>query len=544
MDDPLISVAALHALAYCERLFYLEEVERIRLADASVYAGRELHQGLTFDEEGALERLFYESEALGVRGALDVLRRRDGTLIPYEHKRGRSAGDKGNRTAWDTDRVQIGAYTMLVEEARGVAIAEARIRYHADGITVKVLIDDELRAMVKRSIARAQELRTSIQRPPITTNERLCVRCSLAPVCLPEETRLAGDPALTPLRLLPPHPAGQTVHVTEQGASVGRSGNELRVRSKDGTETRIPVAEVGQLVLHGFAQLSTQALRLCVERDIGVHWMTLSGGLIGSLAPSAVPAQRHLRQFAALGDETKALELARRLVVAKLEAQLKYLLRATRAAGERSQRANDAVAQLRMSLRGASRAERRESLLGHEGQGAAAYFDAFPELVDECLRESFAMDGRSRRPPRDRVNALLSFGYGSLYREILGAIVAVGLHPGVGFYHQPRSAAHTLALDLMELFRVPVVDMAVVAAVNRRTFDPGEDFRSTPGQVLLSDVGRDKLIEVLERRKTDEWRHPVTGYSLSYARMFELEVRLLEKEWMGEGGLFAKVRLR
>jgi CRISP-associated protein Cas1 len=244
-EQPLISVAALHALAYCERLFYLEEVERIRLADAAVYGGRELHERLAADEEGAVERLFYESELLGVRGALDVLRRRDGTLIPYEHKRGRSAGEKGDRTAWNTDRIQLGAYTLLVEEARGVSILEARIRYHADGVTVRVAIDDELRTTVKQSIARAQELRASIERPPITTNERLCVRCSLAPVCLPEETRLVGDPALTPLRLMPQHPAGQTIHVTEQGASVGRSGNELRVRSKDGSETRIPVVEGG-----------------------------------------------------------------------------------------------------------------------------------------------------------------------------------------------------------------------------------------------------------------------------------------------------------
>ena len=184
------------------------------------------------------------------------------------------------------------------------------------------------------------------------------------------------------------------------------------------------------------------------------------------------------------------------------------------------------------------------ALLGHEGSGAAAYFSVLCDLVDSEQRDAFVLDGRSRRPPRDRVNALLSYGYGMLYREVLTAIIAVGLHPGVGFYHQPRSSAHTLALDLMELFRVPLVDMAIIAAINRKTFDPVADFRLAPGQVLLSDTGRRKAIEVIERRKADEWRHSVVGYSLSYARFIELEVRLLEKEWMGEGGLFAKFRLR
>jgi CRISPR-associated protein Cas1 len=152
--------------------------------------------------------------------------------------------------------------------------------------------------------------------------------------------------------------------------------------------------------------------------------------------------------------------------------------------------------------------------------------------------------GRSRQPPRDRVNAILGYAYGMLYREVLQAIVAVGLHPGVGFYHRPRSAAHTLVLDLMELFGVPMVDMPVVAAINRRTFDPTDDFSEVPGRVLLAESGRRKVVEIIERRKADTWRHSVVGYSLSYARLIELEVRLLEKEWMNEGGLFARFRLR
>ncbi|HEU4733914.1 MAG TPA: type I-MYXAN CRISPR-associated endonuclease Cas1 [Kofleriaceae bacterium] len=545
MDEQLINVGALHALIYCERLFYLEEVERIRVADAAVFAGRRLHQEIALaEDELGVEYQSFASEDLGVRGSVDVLRRRSGELIPYEHKRGRAAGKKAAREAWATDRVQVGAYALLVEDAYRQRVEEGRVRYHADAVTVRVPIDDALRAEVAAAIERARALRRSVERPPVTPNERLCVRCSLAPVCLPEEARLGADPEFTPIRLLPPHPDGQTIHVLEHGATVGRSGEELKVRIRDGGETRVPSAEVGQLVLHGFAQITTQALRLCAEREIGVHWMTMGGGVIGSFAPGAAPGQRHLRQFAALTDAVRVVALARRLVVAKLEAQLRYLLRATRHEGGRGPEVEVAVRQLRTALHGASKADTLAALLGHEGGGAAAYFSVLCELIDPDLREHFVLDGRSRRPPRDRVNALLSYGYGMLYREVLTAIIAVGLHPGVGFYHQPRSSAHTLALDLMELFRVPLIDMAMIGAINRRTFDPLADFRFAPGQVLLSDTGRRKAIEVIERRKADEWRHSVVGYSLSYARLIELEVRLLEKEWMGEGGLFAKFRLR
>lgn len=548
MDELLISVGSLHALVYCERLFYLEEVERLRLADAAVYAGRRLHVELAQEEAAQVERLEFESGSLGICGAVDVLRMRSGQLIPYEHKRGRSAGSPGAREAWRTDRVQVGAYGLLVEEMYGRTVAEGRVRYHADNVTVRVPVDDTLRAEVRAAIQRARALRESIDRPPVTDNDRLCVRCSLAPVCLPEESRLGTatdeQEGGAVLRLLPPHPEGQTVHVMESGSRVGRSGDQLVIYGREQPDVRLPIVEVGQVVIHGYAQISAQALRMCADRGIGVHWMTFGGTPIGSLAPAAPSAQRHLRQFRALTDEACALELARRLVVAKLESQLRYVLRSTRDKAGRAEAVERLCDRIRDCIRRAAHAEAASSLLGYEGTGAAAYFEALPRLLASDLDARLSFDGRNKNPPQDRVNAILGFAYGMLYREVLQAIIAVGLHAGVGFYHRPRSAAHPLALDLMELFRVPIVDMAVIPAINRRTFDADADFRDLPGRVLLSDSGRSKVIEAIERRKADTWRHSVVGYSLSYSRLIELEVRLLEKEWMGEGGLFAKFRLR
>ncbi|MBI5488457.1 MAG: type I-MYXAN CRISPR-associated endonuclease Cas1 [Deltaproteobacteria bacterium] len=546
MDDSLVNVMALHALAYCERLFFLEEVERIRIADAAVYAGRRVHEELPrpADDEGSWDRRTLESETLGLRGVVDVLKRRDGRLVPWEHKRGRSAGRAGAREAWRTDRIQVAAYAMLIEEATADPVAEARVRYHADGVTVPVAVDDALRTEVRATLARARELRSTVERPPVPDNEKLCVRCALAPVCLPEESRAARDPSFRPIRLFPPHQDRKTLHVTESGAKVGRASAELVLRSREGgREDRFPITEVGQVVLHGFAQISTQALRLCADNDVGVSWVTGSGRVLGTLAPPAAAAQRHLRQFRALSDAEMRLALARRLVAAKVESQLRFLLRATRDS-PRSPELAGRLESMRAMLRRISRVTAPDELLGVEGNAAAAYFESWPDLLIAGLDPRLRMCGRSRRPPKDQVNALLGYGYGMLYREVLAAVLAVGLHPGVGFYHRPRSAAHTLVLDLMELFRVPLVDMAVVAALNRRTFDPDADFDSVPGQVLLSESGRRKAIEVLERRRADVWRHPAVNYSLSWARMAELECRLLEKEWMGEGNLFARFRLR
>src|SRR5581483_7896435 len=202
VDDGLIRVMALHALAYCERLFYLEEVEEIRVADEAVYAGRTLHQEREEPDPSGTELRSFEvaSERLGITGKLDAARRREGGWVPYEHKRGRCArAADGSAEAWPSDRLQVCAYGLLLEEALEEPVAEGRIRYHASGVTVRVPLDEAARSEVVRAVERARTLRGARVRPPLTDNARLCFRCSLAPVCLPEEGRLARDEEWEPV---------------------------------------------------------------------------------------------------------------------------------------------------------------------------------------------------------------------------------------------------------------------------------------------------------------------------------------------------------
>jgi CRISP-associated protein Cas1 len=556
-----INVHALHALAYCERLFYLEEVENVRVADERVYAGRRLHVELEREEdEEEWLTLNLESERWGLKGRIDCVRRRDGQIVPYEHKRGRSArGADGRPAAWPSDRVQIIAYAALVEEQTGREVSEGRVRYHADNVLVHVPFDEAARAELERAIARARELQATVERPPVAENERLCVKCSLAPVCLPEEARLGAvlasdDSKLTsqesklsghaPLRLFPADDDRRTLHVITQGARVGRKGDRLEVSAPDDEPQLHPVHEVGQVVLHGFAQITTQALRLCAEQEVGVHWVTGGGRYMGAWVSGMGSVQRRIRQYRALTDPELCLKLARRLAEARVRGQLSFLLRASREAGRDVSGVCEAIVGMRKLLSPMSRATSIDSLRGYEGGAGAHYFGALPHLVVPEAGEAMRPDGRNRRPPRDRCNALLSYGYALLLKDVTNAILAVGLDPSLGFYHQPRSQAHPLALDLMELFRVPLVDLPVIASINRRQWDEREDFQVAGQQVWLSEAGRRKFIGIYERRKADRWKHPVIGHSLTYSRLLELEARLLEKEWMGEGGLFARMRLR
>jgi CRISPR-associated protein Cas1 len=433
---------------------------------------------------------------------------------------------------------------IYLEAALGIQIAEGRIRYHADNVLVHVPVDDAGRAAVREAIHQARSLRQSTHRPPVTDNERLCTRCSLAPVCLPEEARLAHDREWQPVRLFPEDDDRQIVHILEPGTTVGRTGDQLKITRRDQPVEKIPIRQVGQVVLHSFSQISTQALHFCIDQEIGVHFISGGGRYIGSVDTRQGSIQRRIRQYRALSQPETCLELARKLVMCRGQGQRKFLMRGQRGMSDIPDSLKAAIAQMKIVLKQASKATSLDSLLGFEGNLAALYFGALPGLIAATVPAELQFNHRNRRPPKDRFNALLSFGYALLLKDITNSILTVGLEPALGFYHQPRTQAPPLALDLMEIFRVPLVDMPVMGSVNRGQWDIQEDFEIRGNQVWLSDAGRRKFVGLYERRKEETWKHPVTDYSLTYRRLLELEVRLLEKEWMGEGGLFAQLILR
>ncbi len=550
-QEPSLRVNALHALLYCERLFYLEEVEELYRADDRVYAGRRLHDDLARQQgtQDGIETLTLDSPVLGLRGKIDCLKSEKGNWIPYEHKRGRSLRKQGQPTPWPSDRIQVLAYALLVEDCLGGTIGECRIRYHEENVLVHVPLDEEGRQEVQRYIERAKHLRQSTERPSVTENEKLCVNCALAPVCLPEEARLSlmqleEEPKTR--RFFPADDSRQVVHIVNPEHKIGRSGNQIKISHIKGEQPDkyLPVESVGQIVLHGFSQISTQAMAYCAEQEIGVHLLSGGGRYIGSFVTGPGTVQRRIRQYRALCDPDFSLTLSRRVVTCHGENQRQVLMRYQRSLENPSPKIKTTTDQMAGYLKSVDSVDNLDTLRGIEGNLANLYFQSLPLLIGENIPTELHPNGRSRRPPLDRYNALLSFGYSLLFKDVLNAILVVGLEPALGFYHQPRSQAQPLVLDFIEIFRVPLVDIPVLNSINRQQWDVNADFDVAGRQVWLSDTGRKKWLEIYERRKQETWKHAVVGYSLTYSRLMELEVRLLEKEWMNEGGLFARMRLR
>lgn len=566
---------SLHALLYCERLFYFEEVEEIRIADHAVYAGRRLHEEtLRLDDESPEYRsIEVASEIWGLVGKVDAVRKRDGKWIAYEHKRGRCMrGEHNEVLAWPSDRIQVIAYAVLLSDYFKEDVVEGRVRYHNDNVTAIVKIDESAIDELRRVIQRARELRETTMRPSVASNEKLCNRCSLAPVCLPEEERIGNQPNFqidresdcenstqvsnehtdesgvrTP-RLFPSVRSKQTLHVCTHKARIGRSNQTLVIQSEDhlgqSSTQKIPIQDLDTVVIHGYGQITTQAIHLCSYYGVSVQWISFGGGFVAGTAASPGRVQQRIRQYSALRDDATQLRLARSLVHAKIEMQLRYLLRCTRGTQGNRASVQREIDFMRHALKGVMHAESTQSLLGFEGMAARSYFAAIPMLLTQSVPSELIPRGRSKHPPLDRFNALLSYGYSLLYGLVERTAVSVGLEPAFGFYHKPRSSAPPLVLDVMELFRTNIWEIPLIGSVNRLQWHIDDDFTVTKQKVWLSDSGRRKALAIFEERLNESHAHPFTGQSMTYSRLVELELRLLEKEWSGHPGLFAKLRLR
>jgi CRISPR-associated protein Cas1 len=346
-------------------------------------------------------------------------------------------------------------------------------------------------------------------------------------ICLPDETNLLRDVPLNEVRrLAPARDDAGPLYVLDQGASVGRDGERLVVRRRDGSEVAVRLLDVSHLALYGNVQISAQAIRTLAEREVPIFHHTYGGWLAAiTTGPDHRNVERRMRQYRMAQDGQASLQLARAFVVAKIRNQRTLLRRNARTDVER------AVSELRRLAAAARQATSAELLLGIEGLAARAYFGSFGQLLRPGLDFDFAT--RTRRPPTDPINALLSFLYSLLVKECVHALLAVGLDPYCGFYHRLRYGRPSLALDLAEEFRPLLADSVVLTLVNNRMVEGHDFIRRGPACALTAD-GRRRVVEAFEARLDTLIRHPLFGYSVSYRRVLELQARLLTRTIVGE----------
>ncbi len=321
-----------------------------------------------------------------------------------------------------------------------------------------------------------------------------------------------------------------TYYVREQGAIVRKKDERLIATKDEQIVAEIPLHNLDQLVLLGNIQLTTPAIALLLQTEVDVVFMTVHGRVRGRLiANESKFADLRYKQLQILMDEKKSLVLARSIVTGKLTNQRALLQRRTRESSESAIRspASAAIAGIAEMLARVKSAESPDSLRGLEGKAGAWYWGAFRLFIPAA----WGFTQRVYHPSTDPINALLSFGYALLQKDLTAAVRLVGLDAYLGFFHVIHYGRPSLALDLMEEFRPLIVDPLVLMLVNRDLLHL-TDFRrgqEADKPVLLNEDAVERVIRAYEERATERVRFPLTGEQATYRRCFELQTRQMAR---------------
>jgi CRISP-associated protein Cas1 len=327
-----------------------------------------------------------------------------------------------------------------------------------------------------------------------------------------------------------------TLYVQTQGTYLHLDHDTLRLEVEKQTKLTMPLHHLGSVVAFGNVLMSPFFIHRCATDGRDVVWLSHHGQFRARLAGSTTGNILLRRaQHAALDSSETTLMIAKYVVAGKLQNARNILLRAAREADANADRQalTQAVQVHADSIRNTEKATDLEKLRGIEGYAAKSYFGAFTAMV-RTNRAVFEFTERSRRPPRDPINALLSFVYTLLANECIAACEGVGLDPQLGFLHALRPGRPALALDLMEELRSLLADRLVLTLINRAQLQP-DDFVERPGgAIYLTEEARKVLLSAYQKRKQEEVQHPIVGTKVPYGLIPHVQARLLARHLRGD----------
>jgi CRISPR-associated protein Cas1 len=313
------------------------------------------------------------------------------------------------------------------------------------------------------------------------------------------------------------------LYITQPDAILSKKQEAFKValKQEDGSWIKQNVAAqtVEQIVLIGHPSITGEALTYALELGLPVHYLSYFGKYLGSANPGySRNGQLRLSQYAIHNDNQKRLDLVKAIVTGKIHNQYNILYR-------KGQKENP----LKERKKAVANQTTLDQVRGIEGLAAREYF-SYWQII---LPEGWKFEGRNRRPPRDPVNALLSFAYSLLQVQVTAGVHLAGLDPYIGYLHETTRGQPAMVLDLMEEFRPLVGDSLVFSLLSRGEIKLS-DFEESLGAFRLKDSARTKFLESFEQKMNEEFKHPVFDYSCTYRRSIELQARLLARHLQEE----------
>lgn len=327
-----------------------------------------------------------------------------------------------------------------------------------------------------------------------------------------------------------------TLYVATQGSYLATEGETVVVRVDGASKAQFPLHMLEGIVCFGVVSCSPALMARCSERGIGISFLTEHGRFLARVqGPVSGNVLLRRTQYRVADDMVLAGRIARASVLAKLANSRSVLLRAIRDHADspgvgRLRESSDALA---AGLEALEAEDDLDTIRGIEGDAARTYFEVFDHLI-LAQKGDFSFRGRSRRPPRDSVNALLSFVYVLLTHDAASALEAVGLDPQVGFLHRDRPGRPGLALDLVEEFRAFLGDRLVLSLINRKQVQASGFVANETGGVVMDDDTRKNVLVAYQERKQEEIRHPFLGEQTTVGMLVHLQALLLARSLRGD----------
>ncbi len=325
-----------------------------------------------------------------------------------------------------------------------------------------------------------------------------------------------------------------SLFVTTQGAWLAKDGEAVVVSVEREIRLRVPIHLLESIVCFGNVSVSPFLMAHCAEVGVAVSFLTERGRFLARVeGPVSGNVRLRRTQYRWADDPDRSTELARAFVLGKVANSRVVLQRAARDHPEDGEALTPAVAALASSLKQAEKAASVESIRGIEGEAARTYFGVFRHLITGDPSE-FPFGGRTRRPPRDEVNALLSFIYVLLLHDIRSALESVGMDPQVGFLHRDRPGRPSLGLDMMEELRPVVADRLALTLINRRQVRPRGFERQETGGVFMNEETRRTVLLAYQERKNEEIRHPFLDEKCTVGAVPRIQALLLSRRLRGD----------
>lgn len=330
------------------------------------------------------------------------------------------------------------------------------------------------------------------------------------------------------------------LYINENGATVSINSNRCMVNYKDGMQRSIPIETLEGITILGSVQITSQCVEECLKRGICISYFSKSGKYFGRLISTGHIKAELQRKQSALYDTDFALQLSKRIVSAKIQNQMVVLKRYAKST---KQDISNIERMLANSIIKSKNVSTINELIGYEGMGAKYYFEG----LSRCIEEDFAFKGRSKRPPLDAFNSMLSMGYSILMNELYSEIEVKGLNPYFGFMHRDAEKHPTLASDMMEEWRAVLVDTTVMSMINGHEVSKDEFYQDieTPG-VYMTREALGKYLNKLDKKFHTENRYlPYVDYSVSFRRAIALQMQQLVKAIEeNDASIYTPVRIR